>query len=325
MKCLMKLSSIGLALAMMLTTIAQAQEERQGRDGAGQERGQQKEGQGQRQRRGGEQGGRGGQGGGRGIGGSLDKMTLIGFKPIQEELKLDEDELFLINKLVEDHRAETRELFSGIDFRSMSEEERRAKFTELTKKRAELSKESEKGLAEFLTAEQSKRLDEIALQLRGTRALAEDGVAKKLKLSDDQQKKVVDEFASADAERRKVSEDLRASATGGGGGDRTGLRERFEGMREKMEASRKRSDTKVLAVLSADQKKQFEDMKGKPFDRSALGGRGGQAGGGRGGQQGRGGQGGEGGRRGGGDRGERPEGERGGGGKARPKRAAADE
>ena len=46
MKRLMKLSSIGLALAMMLTTVAQAQEERKGRDGADRERGQQGQGQG---------------------------------------------------------------------------------------------------------------------------------------------------------------------------------------------------------------------------------------------------------------------------------------
>lgn len=338
MKRLMKLSSVGLALAMMLTTVAQAQEERKGRDGAGQERGQQGEGQGQRQRRGGDQGGRqggrrGAPGGGRGPGfggggGGLDKMTLVGMKPIQEELKLGEDELFLINKLVEDHREESRGLFSGIDFRSLSEEDRRTKFDEVNKKRAALSKEAEKGLVEFLAPEQSTRLDEIALQLRGIRALADDGVAKKLKLSDEQQKSVKEAFASADDERRKMFEGLRAPAAGGARGDAprgdaprgsAGFRERFEGLREKMEESRKKSDAKVLAVLSADQKKQFEDMQGKPFDRSALGGgRGGQPGG-RGGPQGRGG---EGGRR-GGDRGQRPEGE--GGGRARPQRPATEE
>ncbi|MGZ0172348.1 MAG: hypothetical protein ACKVHE_22635 [Planctomycetales bacterium] len=321
MKRLMKLSSIGLALAMMLTTVAQAQEERKGRDGADRERGQQGQGQGDRQRRGGDQGGRqrggdqdgrGGQrgggfsGGGGRLGGGIDKLTLVSAKPVQEELKLGEDELFFVAQLTEDFRVDSRELFSGIDWRSLPEDERRTKFEELGKKRAALVKESEKGLAEFLTEAQSKRLDEIALQLMGVRALTNEDVAKKLKLTSDQKKGVEDAFKAADDDRRKMFEEMRA---GGGGG--------FEGVREKMEAAGKKSDATALAVLSADQKKQFEEMKGKTteIDRRALGGggRGSQQGGGRGGDRGQGG-----GR--GGDRGGRPEGDGGG----RPKRPAAE-
>ena len=288
MKRLMKLSSIGLALTMMLATVAQAQDERPQRDGAGRDRGQQGQGDGQRRQRGGDQGGQGQRGGGfrgapgggfpgGGFGGGIDKLTLVAAKPVQEELKLGEDELFLINKLVEDHRAETRGLFTGIDFRSLSEDDRRARFEEVGKKRAEMVKEAEKGLAEFLSEAQAKRLDEIALQLQGIRALTNEDVAKKLKLTSDQQKSVEDALKSADDDRRKMFEELRA----GGGG--------FEGMREKMEEARKNSDAKVLAVLSADQKKQFDDMKGKPFeaDRQALFGFGGVRGpGGRPGQGG---------------------------------------
>ena len=280
MKRLMKLSSVGLAMTLMVATVAQAQEEQPQREGAGRERGQQGQGDGQRRQRGGDQGQRGGFGGapggsGGGFGGGIDKLTLVAAKPVQEELKLGEDELFLINKLVEDQRAESRALFSGIDFRSLSEEDRRAKFEEAGKKRAELVKESEKGLAEFLTEAQAKRLDEIALQLKGIRALTDEDVAKKLKLSADQKKGVEDALKAADDDRRKMFEELR---TAGGG---------FEGMREKMEEARKTSDAKALAILSADQKKQFDDMKGKPFeaDRQAIfgfGGRGqGAPGGGR--------------------------------------------
>lgn len=315
MKCLMKLSSIGLALAMMLTTIARAQEERNGRDGAGRDRGQQGQGQGDRRQRGGDRGGRGGQrgggfpgGGGRGPGGGIDKLTLVAAKPIQEELKLGEDELFFVKQLTEDFRADSRELFAGIDFRSLSDEERRTKFEEVGKKRAALVKESEKGLAALLTAAQSKRLDEIALQLMGVGALSNEDVAKKLKLTSDQKKGVEEAIKAADDDRQKMFEEMRAAGGGAGG---------FEGIREKMEEARKKSDAKVLAVLSDEQKKQFDEMKGKPseIDRRALfsfGGRGGQSRGGRpGGDRGQGR---------GGDRGGRPEGEGGG----RPQRPAVE-
>ena len=201
MKCLMKLSSIGLALAMMLGTVAQAQEEQKGREGAGRDRGQQRQGQGDRRQRGGDQGSRGGQrgsgfsgGGSRGPGGAINKLTLASAKPIQEELKLGEDELFFVAQLNEDFRADSRELYSGIDWRSLPEEERKTKFEDLGKKRAALVKESEKGLTELLTESQSKRLDEIALQLMGVRALSNDDVTKKLKLTSDQKKGVEDAF-----------------------------------------------------------------------------------------------------------------------------------
>ncbi len=327
MNCLVKMSSIGLALAMMLTTIAQAQEERP-RDGANRDRGQQGEGQGQGRQRGGDQGGRGqrggrpGGGGFPGGGGGIDKLTLVSAKPIQEELKLGEDELFFVKQLTEDFRAGSRELFTGIDFRSLPEEERRTKFEEVGKKRAALVKESEKGLAELLSEAQSKRLDEIALQLMGLRALSDADVAKKLKMTPDQKKGVEDAFKAADDDRRKMFEELRAGGGNGGGGGGNGAG--FEAMREKMDEARKKSDEKVLAVLSADQKKQFDGMKGKPFevDRRALfsnGGRGGQPGGGRpgGGAPGQGGRGGDRGAR---DGGGRPEGDGGG----RPQRPAAE-
>lgn len=321
MKCLTKMSSVGLALAMLLSTVAQAQEERQGRDGADRERGQQGQGQGRQRggQRGGDQGGRGQRGGGfpggggRPGGGGIDKLTLASAKPIQEELKLGEDELFFVTQLSEDFRADSRELFSGIDWRSLPEEERRTKFEELGKKRAQLVKESEKGLAELLSKEQVKRLDEIALQVVGIRALANEDVQKKLKVTSDQKTGIDDAFKAADDDRRKMFEEIRAA-----GGGRDG----FEAMREKFDEARKKSDEKVLAVLTDKQKKKFDEMKGKPFevDRRALfsfGGRGGQGqrsgdrgqGGGRSGDRGR-----------GGDRGGRPEGDGGG----RPQRPAAE-
>jgi len=310
MKCLMKLSGIGLALAMMLGTVAQAQEERKGQEGAGRNRGQQRQGQGDRRQRGGDQGSRGGQrgsgfsgGGSRGPGGAINKLTLASAKPIQEELKLGEDELFFVAQLNEDFRTESRELYSGIDWRSLSEEDRKNKFEEVGKKRTALVKESEKGLTELLTKPQSKRLDEIALQLMGVRALSDTEVVKKLKLTSDQKKGVEDAFKAADDDRRKMFEEIRS-----GGGGRNG----FEAMREKFDEARKKGDAKVIAVLTADQKKQFDEMKGKPFevDRRAL-----LSGGGRGGQQGS---------SRGGDRGGRPGGEGGGDREKRPQRPAAE-
>ena len=111
---------------------------------------------------------------------------------------------------------------------------------------------------------------------------------------------------------RKMFQDAR---DGGGGFDRDKMREEFTAMTKAV-------NEKILNVLTEDQKKKFEEMKGEKFemperDRSSRGG------GDRGGAGGRGGgdRGGAGGR-GGGDRGGRGGGERGGGDRERQRPAA---
>ena len=103
----------------------------------------------------------------------------------------------------------------------------------------------------------------------------------------------------------KMREGMRELFTSGGG---------REGMREKIEKMRKDMEGDVLGVLTSDQKKKFEEMKGEKFEmpegafgRGGRGGFGGRGGGEQGGRGGRGGgeQGGRGGR-GGGER-QRPE------------------
>jgi len=290
------LGFVVLSFAFVAASIAEAQE----REGEGRGDGQRRQG----QRGGGFPGGRFG-----GRGGGPDKIGLVGVPQIRSELKISEEQQFFIDELMADHREKSRAVFSGIDFtgfRDKPEEERRKVMEEINAKRQKLVKQNEEVLAEFLTNAQNKRLSEITLQLRGTRALADAGVAKQLELSGEQTKKIGTALAAADQERRKMFEELgggRRPEGGarpeGGGGRPAGGGFDFNAMREKMEAARKKTDESVLAVLSSEQKKQFETMKGAAFqlDRGAFGrGRGGEGGG----------RGGEGGGREGGERPRRP-------------------
>lgn len=310
----LKLGALALTVAFVAANIAEAQEERQGQGGQRRQGGQRGQG------RGGFPGG--GFGGGRGI----DKLALVGIPQVKEELKISEEQMFFIEELLADHREKSREVFSGIDFstfREKSEDERRKMMEDLQAKRAKVVKANEEVLAEFLSNAQNKRIGEISLQLRGTRVLEDEAVAKELELSGEQKKKIKEAFAASDEERNKMMEKLRASFGGGrpqggrpeGGGDRPeggrpqggggrpqGGGADFTAMREKMEALRKKTDDSVLAVLSGEQKKKFDTMKGAKFelDRSAFG-RGGPGGGRRseGGGRGGEGRGGDGGRDGG--------------------------
>jgi hypothetical protein len=309
------LGVVALSIAFVTASIAEAQQQEQ-KQGRGD--GQRRQGQGQGQRGGGFPGGGFGRGG-------ADRINLVGNPQIRTELKISEEQQFFVDELLADHREKTRGVFSGIDFsgfRDKPEEERRKVREEINAKRRKIVKQNEEVLAEFLTDAQNKRLGEITLQLRGTRAMADAGVAKQLGLSEEQTQKIQAALKAADDERRKMFEGLRGGAGGGrrpeGGGERPEGGERrppgggggfdFNAMREKMEAARKKTDASVLAILSSEQKKKYEAMKGAAFtlERGAFGrGRGGEGGGRR--REGDGGEGG--GRRngeGGGDRPRRP-------------------
>jgi hypothetical protein len=139
---------------------------------------------------------------------------------------------------------------------------------ESDKQRAERDKEANAKLTEILLPHQIKRLNEIYVQQAGTAALLDDEISKMLNVSAAQKTKIT--------ELRQQSQEafgaaMREMFQGGGGGDR-------DANRTKMEELRKANDAKVLAVLSADQQKKFEELKGKPFEMPDFG-RGGPGGG----------------------------------------------
>ena len=240
-------------------------------------------------------GGFGGFGGGRGPGGGrIDKATLLGSEQIQKELKIGEDQAFFVKELVDSQREKSRELFSSLgNIREMSEEDRRKAFEEMGAKREKLAAEAEKEIEAFLSEDQRARLDQIALQLQGIRALTDEKVAGKLSITDAQKEQLQAVFDGQGEAMRKVFEEARGAGGGqnNNGGGRGGFN--FEGMREKMDELNKQTEGKALAVLNQQQQDQFAAMKGKPFevDRRALFG-GGRGPGGPGGQRGPGGQGG---------------------------------
>ena len=261
-------------------------------------------GQGQGRRRG--QGGPGGPGGpgGRGgmgmMGGGMGMMSgdaallgLMRVEEVQKEVDLMPDQIDALPKLQETAASGfDRELFGKM--REASESEREELLKEMREKQEEAGKKLTAQLEELLLPNQLERLREIALQQQGFNALFNATVVEKLKITEEQTEKL-------QAVRQESGEKMREEL---GELFRSGDRDKIG---EKMEEFRKQQMDEGMKVLSSDQRTQFKEMQGEPFDlpQGAMmrgpGGRGGPGGpGGRGGRGGRGGQGGPGGR--GGDR-----------------------
>jgi Spy/CpxP family protein refolding chaperone len=173
-------------------------------------------------------------------------LSLLRLDVVAKDLELSDDQKSSVAKLSEDVNKQMNALRDSL--KDATPEQRRAK-------RAEVEADIAKQVAAVLNEKQQGRLNEIRLQVRGGAALAEKEVDDALKLSDDQAKQL-----SQLAEARRVAV---RSAVEAAGNDRNAAR-------DKISKISKDSAEKMLAVLTAEQRDQFEKMKGKKLDLGAA-------------------------------------------------------
>ncbi|CAN5469696.1 hypothetical protein BH10PLA2_BH10PLA2_31580 [soil metagenome] len=198
---------------------------------------------------------RGGGRGGFGAGG------LVNNEAVQKELKLSPDEVTKGKEALQGITEKYQEEFAKL--RELDQEERQAKMRELQPKQAE---ETYAALEKVWKPEQVKRLKQIGVQTGGLQAFTSPA-AKSLKLSDEQKEK----FQALAGEQREEMQGLF-----GGGGDQA------ENMK-KLTTMRKEFTAKGLALLTPEQKKEWKELTGDPFDvpmgpGGARGGKGGKGG-----------------------------------------------
>lgn len=174
---------------------------------------------------------------------------------VQKELKLTDDQIGQIDDLSIQLQSDALELFSSLQ--DLSDDERKAELPNLMKKFADKGKELQAKVDKFLDPKQAARMKELSLQQRDAEALADEEVITALKLTDDQKKKLT---AVRDEAAEKLEEALKPLLGGGGAGGDLG------DLRTKMETLRKELSDKALAVLTTQQREQFEKMKGPKFD-----------------------------------------------------------
>lgn len=197
-------------------------------------------------------GGPGGPGGAPGMGRGMGMMRggdLLGVlrnENVRKSVGLSEDESGMIELYAEERRDEDQKAMQ--EMQNLSVQERFTKGREAMEKR---NKEVEKQLTEIIGEDKVKRLKQVQLQLGGLgAALMNPEIASKLKITDDQR------------------EQLREVA----GGMREGMAKLQEAgddqeTRNKVWTQvRKEQETKLMEVLTADQKKAWGDMIGAPID-----------------------------------------------------------
>ncbi|MFA0766591.1 MAG: hypothetical protein BDTLLHRC_001544 [Candidatus Fervidibacter sp.] len=178
----------------------------------------------------------GGPFGGR-LGGPMLMVGLLRSPQVQQELKLTDQQRQQLEQLGEQWREKMRGL------RDLPPEERRQKVQGM---RAEV----EKQLSQILNEQQMKRLKQIALQVEGYAALERPEIADQVGLTKEQRQKIRDILRQAGEKRREAFQQ--------GQGDRQAA---FQRMRE----IRQWVDGEIEKLLTAEQKKKWQELVGAPF------------------------------------------------------------
>ncbi len=195
-------------------------------------------------------GGFGGPGGG--------KLMMLQDPAIRAEMEIVEDQEKELEQIRDEMRNTFREMFSGM--RDLPEDKRREAFGNMREKMQEAMKDVEAKVNKVLLPNQVERLNELALQSRMRRggaqgALADEELAKKLGITEEQKKKMTEVAQEAQKE-----------------------------LQEKIQKAQQEARDKILGVLTKDQRAQLEKMTGKAYtpppreDRRRRPGGGGQRG-----------------------------------------------
>jgi len=184
--------------------------------------------------------GRGGRPGGPGGPPSMARLATI--EKVQDALKLSDEQKTKIEKINGESRKAMRDALDG----GRPDPEKMKKMRD-----AETDK-----LKEVLNADQQKRLMGIFIQVMGASAVMDPAVGKEIDLTDEQ--------------KDKLHEAMGPPPEGREGRDAKGGGESFRDRRAKMEKE-------VMAVLTSEQKKKLDSLKGEKvdIDMSALRGQGG--------------------------------------------------
>lgn len=172
---------------------------------------------------------------------------LLFLADVQKELKLTEEQVAKGKEL-------TRQL--NEKFADDLDSLKGLKGDELRDKRQQLRKqvvdETNKALASFLDAQQSRRLKQIYLQVQGSQIFLDPAVQKTLKLDDEQKAQI----KTINLESAKQLRDIVGKADA----------EKVEAVSKSIGAARDKAKQQTLALLNDEQKAAWKKLEGKPFD-----------------------------------------------------------
>lgn len=176
---------------------------------------------------------------------TVDRVTLIGFEKVHEELKLETAQVQALKKIVAEHNTLVRSLTrDAMSIRKLGSEQRTAAFEEFKTKLKQTNEEAGVSVSIILNADQNNRLQEILWQLQGINAFSNDQFVKLVEVSPEQLERI-----------EGTIEDIASIQKGAGKSARN-----LESMH------RIRAKKLLDEILTDAQKSKILELQGEPFD-----------------------------------------------------------
>jgi len=191
----------------------------------------------------------------RGSGRGSSRSSLFGLlrlEQVQKEMKLNKEQTTKVQAIIENLGAELREQYTAL--REIEDRQKqREKMSEL---RDQFDDRVREQLRDVVEREQMMRLYQIRLQVRAVvDSLANRYVAGRLKITDDQKNRLAEINKDMQAKRSELFSSMRDAS-----------REQRSEAYQKYRKIRSDADEQALGLLTAEQKKAFEEMKGEKIE-----------------------------------------------------------
>jgi Spy/CpxP family protein refolding chaperone len=184
-------------------------------------------------------------------------LQLLQTAQLKSELKLTDDQVTKIKQVETDTMTSLKTEYDAI--MKLPQKDRAAEIEKkVPAKLATLTKESQGKMSAILKPEQEKRAKQIFLQIYGFSIITKDDFATELKLTDAQKKQLNDIGGQTRGKAIAAVETPDKD-------DATKRDQAVSDNRKRMEAIMKESNQQAKAVLTADQLKTLETLKGKAF------------------------------------------------------------
>ena len=179
-------------------------------------------------------------------------LGLLRLEQVQKEMKLSEEQTTKVQAIIEKLGAEMREQSTAL--REIEDRQKqREKMTEL---RDQFDGKVREQLRDVVEREQMRRVYQIRMQVRAVvDSLANRFVAGRLKLTDDQKNKLAEINKDVQAKRSELFSSMRDAS-----------QEQRSEAYQKYRKIRSDADEQALGLLTAEQKKAFEEMKGEKIE-----------------------------------------------------------
>ena len=186
-------------------------------------------------------------------------LGLLGREQVQQEMNLSDEQTTKVQEIVENLGAEMQEQYSSL--REIEDrDQQRARITEL---RDQSDQKVREQLGDVVEREQVMRLYQIRMQVRAVvDSLANRYVSGRLELTDGQKNKLNEINKAVGAKQSEVYATMRDASD----------EQRSEAF-QKLRKMRSEADTEALALLTAEQKAAFEEMKGEKIELQTRRGR----------------------------------------------------